>query len=75
MALSAVLALRRGELAHWRDYLDPVAVFDAVGSSVVSLGRGGGGRGGAGQAQRQLTDLVDVPCPGSRIRPATSFAC
>ena len=27
----SVLALREGEVAHWRDYLDPVAVFDAVG--------------------------------------------
>jgi len=26
-----VLALREGEVAHWRDYLDPVAVLDAVG--------------------------------------------
>jgi ketosteroid isomerase-like protein len=27
----SVLTLREGEVAHWRDYLDPVAVFDAVG--------------------------------------------
>jgi hypothetical protein len=25
------LTLREGEVAHWRDYLDPVAVFDALG--------------------------------------------
>ena len=27
----SVLTLRAGEVAHWRDYLDPVAVFDALG--------------------------------------------
>jgi ketosteroid isomerase-like protein len=27
----SVLRLRDGEVVHWRDYLDPVAVFDAVG--------------------------------------------
>jgi ketosteroid isomerase-like protein len=27
----SVLTLRDGEVVHWRDYLDPVAVFDAVG--------------------------------------------
>ena len=27
----SVLTLREGEVMHWRDYLDPVAVFDAVG--------------------------------------------
>ena len=27
----SVLTLREGEVAHWRDYLDPVAVFDALG--------------------------------------------
>ena len=27
----SVLTLREREVAHWRDYLDPVAVFDAVG--------------------------------------------
>jgi ketosteroid isomerase-like protein len=27
----SVLTLREDEVAHWRDYLDPVAVFDAVG--------------------------------------------
>jgi ketosteroid isomerase-like protein len=27
----SVLTLRDGEVAHWRDYLDPVAVFDALG--------------------------------------------
>jgi uncharacterized protein len=26
----SVLTLREGEVAHWRDYLDPVAVFDAL---------------------------------------------
>jgi uncharacterized protein len=26
-----VLALRDGEVVHWRDYLDPVAVFVALG--------------------------------------------
>jgi limonene-1,2-epoxide hydrolase len=26
-----VLTLREGEVAHWRDYLDLVAVFDALG--------------------------------------------
>jgi ketosteroid isomerase-like protein len=26
-----MLTLREGEVAHWRDYLDPVAVFDALG--------------------------------------------
>ena len=25
------VTLREGEVAHWRDYLDPVAVFDALG--------------------------------------------
>jgi ketosteroid isomerase-like protein len=29
----SVLTLREGEVAHWRDYLDPVAVFDALGWS------------------------------------------
>ena len=27
----SVLTLRAGEVVHWRDYLDPVAVFDAIG--------------------------------------------
>ena len=27
----SVLTLRDGEVAHWRDYLNPVAVFDALG--------------------------------------------
>jgi uncharacterized protein len=27
----SVLTLREGEVAHWRDYLDPVAVFDPLG--------------------------------------------
>jgi ketosteroid isomerase-like protein len=27
----SVLTLRDGKIAHWRDYLDPLAVFDAVG--------------------------------------------
>jgi ketosteroid isomerase-like protein len=27
----SVLALRDGEVAHWRDYLNPVAVYDALG--------------------------------------------
>jgi hypothetical protein len=27
----SVLTLRDGEVARWRDYLDPLAVFDAVG--------------------------------------------
>jgi uncharacterized protein len=27
----SVLTLRDGEVAHWRDYLDPIAVFDALG--------------------------------------------
>ena len=27
----SVLTLRDGEIAHWRDYLDPIAVFDALG--------------------------------------------
>jgi len=27
----SVLTLRDGEVVHWRDYLDPVAVFDAIG--------------------------------------------
>jgi len=27
----SVLRLRDREVAHWRDYLDPVAVFDALG--------------------------------------------
>ena len=27
----SVLTLREGKVAHWRDYLDPVAVFDALG--------------------------------------------
>jgi len=27
----SVLTLRDGEVVHWRDYLDPVAVFDAFG--------------------------------------------
>ncbi|HWG23318.1 hypothetical protein [Actinospica sp.] len=27
----SVLTLRDREVVHWRDYLDPVAVFDAVG--------------------------------------------
>src|ERR1700693_4701166 len=27
----SVLTLRDGEVTHWRDYLDPVAVFDALG--------------------------------------------
>ena len=27
----SVLTLREGEVVHWRDYLDPVAVFDALG--------------------------------------------
>ena len=27
----SVLALRDGEVVHWRDYLDPIAVFDALG--------------------------------------------
>jgi ketosteroid isomerase-like protein len=27
----SVLTLRDGEVVHWRDYLDPVAVFDALG--------------------------------------------
>jgi uncharacterized protein len=26
-----VLAIRAGEVVHWRDYLDPIAVFDALG--------------------------------------------
>jgi ketosteroid isomerase-like protein len=26
-----VLTLRDGEVVHWRDYLDPVAVFEAIG--------------------------------------------
>ena len=29
--ISPCLTLREGEVAHWRDYLDPVAVFDALG--------------------------------------------
>jgi len=27
----SVLTLRDGEVVHWRDYLDPIAVFDALG--------------------------------------------
>jgi ketosteroid isomerase-like protein len=27
----SVVTLREDEGAHWRDYLDPVAVFDALG--------------------------------------------
>ena len=27
----SVLTLRDREVVHWRDYLDPVAVFDALG--------------------------------------------
>ncbi|TQC42901.1 hypothetical protein EEB14_46110 [Rhodococcus sp. WS4] len=27
----SVLTLRDSEISHWRDYLDPIAVFDAVG--------------------------------------------
>jgi ketosteroid isomerase-like protein len=27
----SVLTLRESEVTHWRDYLDPVAVFDALG--------------------------------------------
>ena len=27
----SVLTLRDGEVLHWRDYLNPVAVFDALG--------------------------------------------
>jgi ketosteroid isomerase-like protein len=27
----SVLTLRGGEVVHWRDYLDPIAVFDAIG--------------------------------------------
>jgi len=27
----SVLTLRDREVAHWRDYLDPVTVFDALG--------------------------------------------
>ena len=27
----SVLRLRDGEVTHWRDYLDPIAVFDALG--------------------------------------------
>jgi uncharacterized protein len=27
----SVLTLREGQITHWRDYLDPIAVFDAVG--------------------------------------------
>jgi ketosteroid isomerase-like protein len=27
----SVLTLREGEIVRWRDYLDPVAVFDALG--------------------------------------------
>jgi ketosteroid isomerase-like protein len=27
----SVLTLRDGQVTHWRDYLDPVAVFDALG--------------------------------------------
>jgi ketosteroid isomerase-like protein len=27
----SVLTIRDREVAHWRDYLDPVAVFDALG--------------------------------------------
>jgi ketosteroid isomerase-like protein len=27
----SVLTLRDGQVVHWRDYLDPVAVFDAIG--------------------------------------------
>ena len=23
--------IRAGEVVHWRDYLDPIAVFDALG--------------------------------------------
>ena len=27
----SVIALRDREIVHWRDYLDPLAVFDALG--------------------------------------------
>jgi ketosteroid isomerase-like protein len=27
----SVLTIRAGEVVHWRDYLDPIAVFDALG--------------------------------------------
>ncbi|MFD9667885.1 nuclear transport factor 2 family protein [Rhodococcus sp. NPDC059968] len=27
----SVLTLHDGEISHWRDYLDPIAVFDALG--------------------------------------------
>jgi len=27
----SVLTLHDGEVVHWRDYLSPVAVFDALG--------------------------------------------
>jgi ketosteroid isomerase-like protein len=27
----SVLTLREGEVVSWRDYLDPLAVFDALG--------------------------------------------
>jgi ketosteroid isomerase-like protein len=27
----SVLTLREGDVVHWRDYLDPVAGFDALG--------------------------------------------
>jgi ketosteroid isomerase-like protein len=30
-ALISVLTLRDREVVHWRDYLDPIAVLDALG--------------------------------------------
>jgi hypothetical protein len=37
----SVLTLRDREIVHWRDYLDPVAVFDALGWPSRGHGLGG----------------------------------
>ena len=34
----SMLTLRGGEVAHWRDYLDPLAVFDAIGWPTTATG-------------------------------------
>ena len=36
----SVLSITGRKIAHWRDYLDPVAVFDAVGWPAVPGGHG-----------------------------------
>jgi ketosteroid isomerase-like protein len=36
----SIVTVRDGKVTHWRDYLDPIAIFDASGWPTTGRGRG-----------------------------------